>query len=487
MKYRRISLCLSIILTVMVANVSCADNEEMIETDMESESSAETTAENAYDYVFPELDCNGEDFTILNCEYVWDMYTYLDFEEMTGETLDDAVYERNRAIEDRYNIEIVIEEIPIDDLAPKIIQTVTAGDDVYDVAYSRGDKINSVITGGYVKNLYDVPGLMLDKPWWNQSVISEATLGDSDAVYFALNDFSLCSFDLVWCIFFNEDMLTSLGAELPYDLVREGRWTIDEFNKYVKLGTNLNGDDSFNFDREGNAVYGLASYSRLVGSMLTGAGVRYTERDADGYPHLALENDHFYAVADKLCSLFGNAGDYIEANNKETGQNYEMLFEANRALFLGGEIKSASVFRDMEDSFGIVPTPKYDEAQTEYYSWMNHDTPSLCIPATNNNLERTGIVLDALSYLSYTDILPIYYSIRVSQKSLRNSDSIEMLNLIRDSLYYDASLTYGWTLDLYNKLISKIAVGDTNLASEIAAASSSVEEKIAKTFELIGS
>ena len=76
MKYRRISLCLSIILTVMVANVSCADNEEMIETDMESESSAETTAENAYDYVFPELDCNGEDFTILNCEYVWDMYTY---------------------------------------------------------------------------------------------------------------------------------------------------------------------------------------------------------------------------------------------------------------------------------------------------------------------------------------------------------------------------------------------------------------------------
>ena len=191
MKYRRISLCLSIILTVMVANVSCADNEEMIETDMESESSAETTAENAYDYVFPELDCNGEDFTILNCEYVWDMYTYLDFEEMTGETLDDAVYERNRAIEDRYNIEIVIEEIPIDDLAPKIIQTVTAGDDVYDVAYSRGDKINSVITGGYVKNLYDVPRLMLDKPWWNQSVISEATLGDSDAVYFALNDFSL--------------------------------------------------------------------------------------------------------------------------------------------------------------------------------------------------------------------------------------------------------------------------------------------------------
>ena len=54
----------------------------------------------------------------------------------------------------------------------------------------------------------------------------------------------------------------------------------------------------------------------------------YTERDADGYPHLALENDHFYAVADKLCSLFGNAGDYIEANKdvyKRQGKYYVIL------------------------------------------------------------------------------------------------------------------------------------------------------------------
>ena len=491
MKRRVASMLL--VLAMLLVNTGCGGTETETDTN-ESDNSTNTTGGDGADdssdetripYDFPELDCQQGDFNILNCDFVWDMYTYLDFEEMTGEVLDDAIYERNRSVEDMFNVNLVVEDLHIDELNTRIQQTVLAGDDIYDVAYSRGDKINSIIAGGYVTNLYDVPGLNLDQPWWNQSVICGATIGDGDAVYFALNDFSLCAFDLVWCIFFNEDMLTSLGGELPYDLVREGKWTIDAMHELIKLGTNLNGDASFTFDRDGNSVYGLASYSRLVGSLLTGAGVRFTEKNTEGYPELIIENDLFYSTAEKLASIFGTAGDYIEANNKETGQNYEMLFEQNRALFLGGEIKSASVFRDMEDSFGIVPSPKYDESQESYYSWMNHDTPTMCIPASNADLETTGIVLDALSYLSYTDILPIYYSIRVSQKSLRNEDSIEMLGIIRDTLYYDASLTYGWTLDLYTKLIGKISTGDTNLASDIATAKSSVEEKIATTFELM--
>lgn len=484
MKKRILSII--IISIYAISCISCTDTPGIDPTVSDTSgipTGTSSALETEPEYIYPELDCGGDEFTILNCAHVWDMYSYLDFEEMTGESLDDAVYQRNRTAEDLFNIKLNIIEFPLDELTTKIQQAVTSGDDTYDVAYARGNKINSTITGGYAMNLFDVDGLQLDMPWWNQSVIDEATIGDRDAVYFALNDLSLSAFDLVWCVFFNEDMMNSLGIEMPYDLVREGKWTISEFNKLLKQGTNLNGDTSFTFNTSGKCIYGLASYYRLVGSMMAGAGVKYTAKNSQGYPVLSLENDRFYSVAEKLASIFGSEGDYVEANTRSEGKHYEGIFKDSRALFIGGEIKSASVFRDMTDNFGILPTPKYDESQEDYCSWMNYDSPTMCIPASNSNPDRTGIILDAMSYLSYSEILPVYYSIRVSQKGLRNDDSIEMLGIIRDSLYYDASLTYGWTLEMFTNFQNKIITGDSDIASIIAASKSGVEEKIKKTIE----
>lgn len=472
----------SLLLILSALLVSCGETTDVPVTTTAG-GGIEEPVTDTYDY--PELDCGGDEFTILNPENFWDMYTYLDFEQMTGEIIDDAIYNRNRFLEDKYKFRMNVVEVDPNDLFGKINTAVASQDDTYDITYALGRNLNSLVSSGALMNLRDIPEMRLDEEWWNQSMIKSAEIGKDRAIYFAHNYFSLSSFDNVWTIFFNETMLDSLGQPMPYDTVRAGKWTMDVFLKTLKLGANLNGDESFTYSETGNATYGCASFWRLCTSMLTGAGISPVSTDKDGIPYLTLESDRFYEAADKLASFFKTEGDYLEANEANE-KNYQKIFMAGRALFLGGGIMSSSIFREMNDDFGILPLPKLDESQNDYYAWMNYDVNTMCVPVTSSDPTRTGIIIDALCYLSWRDVLPNYYSIRVSQKSLRNDDSIEMLKIIHNSLVYDAGNAYGWTLDLMNQVRSAIVAGNPDVASTIASNKSIVEENIQKTLDMIG-
>lgn len=50
-------------------------------------------------------------------------------------------------------------------------------------------------------------------------------------LYFAVSDLSLTAFDLTWCLMFNETKMEELNMDKPYDLVRSGKWTLDEFHE----------------------------------------------------------------------------------------------------------------------------------------------------------------------------------------------------------------------------------------------------------------
>lgn len=475
-----------LLLAAMLASMAaCGDTvPDSDDTTLSSDSSDTGSADTESAYSYPELDFGGDDFNILNCEQLWEMYTYLDFESMTGEVVDDAVYNRNRMLEEKFNFNMNVTEMPLDDLLSTVQKIATSNDNEYHVSYIRGYYLASAVSGGLCANLYEVPYLQLDQPWWNQSVVSNASIGeDDDTLYFALNDLSLCSFDLTWTVFFNETMMESLGQDMPYDLVREGKWTIDEFHNLIKIGANLNGDSSFTYSDSGKANYGFTSFYRMIQAMILGAGNSFTKKGTDGIPELSIETEAFYTTCEKLANIFGTEGDYLEANSSATGTKYDRLFMNGRALFCGAEVKASGIFREMNDDFGILPLPKLDENQESYYGWMNYDTPTMIIPASNNQLEETGIILDALSYHSYTDVLPKYYEIRVSQKGLRNDDSIEMLQIIRDSLTYDSSLTYGWTASLSESIYKEILKGNSSVSSVIAAAKDTIAAKIEQTFE----
>ena len=208
---RKLSFALAALLSVSTAFTACGGEAAPSGDSTAAGDTTPVTTEPAYDY--PTLDCGGEEFSILNGSTTWGFYHYIDHETQTGDMLDDAVFDRNRDLEERFNFKMKVTEDDIMKLTEKIRTSLMAGDSEWDVIFNGATYNGSLVTEGMYYNLADIPEFRLDEPWWEQSVIEEATI--NDAIYFAMTDFTLFGIESAWCVFFNEDMLSDLGLDRP--------------------------------------------------------------------------------------------------------------------------------------------------------------------------------------------------------------------------------------------------------------------------------
>ena len=221
--------------------------------------------------------------------------------------------------------------------------------------------------------------------------------------------------------------------------------------------------------------------------MIYGSGERFIRMNDEGTPEFSLETPRFFDVADKIASMLSIEGEYASANDDKTGYYYEPMFSSGRALMVIAEIKAASRshMKAMEDAYGILPIPKYDEAQEQYYNMQFRQCSVMTIPVTNQEPNKTGAVLDAWAYVSHRDVTPVFYDATISQKSLRNEESIEMLKIIRDSLFFDIGITFGWTSAMNTAIIAAVDKGQTDTASIIEKNKEKVLAEIQKTMDVV--
>lgn len=108
--------------------------------------------------------------------------------------------------------------------------------------------------------------------------------------------------------------------------------------------------------------------------------------------------------------------------------------------------------REMEDEFGVLPMPKYDENQKEHYTLIDGGADIMTIPATATNLELIGAVVEAGSAESYHGLMPIYMNLAMEQKGTRDEESISMLRYVLDSRVVDFAYLYDGTKGFTFKL-----------------------------------
>ena len=93
------------------AIVSCGENGTRTPETSAGESDATTTAAetaNPLDDDVPALDFGGKELHVRSVTYETGSYlTLFDIEEQTGDVVFDALYKRNRLIEDRFNMKFV--------------------------------------------------------------------------------------------------------------------------------------------------------------------------------------------------------------------------------------------------------------------------------------------------------------------------------------------------------------------------------------------
>lgn len=124
--------------------------------------------------------------------------------------------------------------------------------------------------------------------------------------------------------------------------------------------------------------------------------------------------------------------------------NLCLLFRDGKSLFYNGFIGNCTTLRDMEEEYGVIPLPKFDEEQEQYYTQIqgNSDLVGVPVSVPEEDYEFVGTIIEALSAESYRTVRPAIYEAALKTKFLRDTDSEEMLDLVTKNIRIDFGFVY---------------------------------------------
>jgi len=400
----------------------------------------------------PKIDYGGYQFRILSINstvtgnstspggYYYSEYTYIP--EMAGEPINDAIYERNLKISEEYNVEIIDKEVP--DVFSEARKIIASGEDVYDVITPFIDMSFNLAQQKYIYNLNNIPYLDLKNEWWDQVLIEKLSLNNK--LFTITGDISMEDEEMNWLLIINKVLMEQHNLTNLYDIVRDGKWTYDYVHGLgASVTHDINGDGVT--DWEDVYAFGNGYYGGQFFYFASGENVAVL--DKDGYPQLTIGRERSISVMDKVTAFFNDFNfilwaDFTTSSGVAGGVYFRTMFKENRLLIFMTNIYAIKELRGMVDDFAIVPGPKYEEKQDNYYMIVStHACRGICIPVTNTELERTGILLEAIAYYSKI-VQEAHLDVTVTGKFIRDEESRDMLELIFNSRNYDIGKAFGW-------------------------------------------
>jgi len=385
---------------------------------------------------------------------------YKDFqaEEITGEPINDADFERMSAVEDKLDVEIEFFEMAADMRAGQtpLATTVQAGTNDYDIGTLSAYSACNALVDRLLVDLNTIQNLDLTQPWWDQYCNEECTF--VDALYFATGDISIGDNRQTFCAYFNKNIAEEYQLPNFYEMVDNGTWTIDNFRTQAEAMTaNLDLDNDGNHVNDIDDNYGIWIWDDVMMGIINASDLKCcTINKETGAIELTIMSEKFLDAFNKFAAYAYNKDVTCAYQRNGYAADYgQIAFREGRGLFLLQNLGAATNFREMEDDFGILPLPKYDDLQERYISTAaSWGMPFYVVPRNAYGAEefaRTGYITQLLAYESMYTMTPAYYDQTLQNKVSRDEESARMLDLIFASRGYD----FGWYFEIggYNETI----------------------------------
>ena len=452
----------------------------------------ETEAGLTKDNLPDDLDFNGETITIIirdgdNGVKTRNCIMEMTVDELTGELLNDAIFNRNIAVSERLNV-------TLDPYAPydwtkygqtlsEIRASVKAGEDRFDiVAGWNNSDLPSLALEGCFLDMKGAPYVDIEKPWWNQALLGNNLVGDK--LYFLTGEANiLSSLGSAFAVYVNEALETDYQLGKLSDYVDEGTWTIDRIGNIAEqVHVDLNGDGKMDSD---NDRFGLVLIEYLSADALyTSLDLHQIEVNDEGVMTYAPDEERIHDAIDKIYNLFYNNEGTV---GWASGYSRNIFVEKRTLMTIDYIEASREEFREMEDSYYIIPTPKLDEAQEQYYAYIFNNLTILSVPITNVNADAAYATMEALSSESYFNVTPVFFNDCMQNKYARSDTTIRMLEIIRSSCYIDYEYIYG---PLFSKpaFIARdlILNRKSDTASWFAGHKKLIEKQVKKAMDALG-
>lgn len=411
-----------------------------------SESESESTIGN----LDPSLDLGGKEITIISRSHYY-FADEVSVEDPSGDPIESAMFQRNLDVERILNC--TLENF-------KVTETGTGGtadyavvnqlkntigpDCPYDIMSASAYTAFENTAAGICHNLLDVDHIDLNQNYWAPYYNEGATLGNQQ--YFATGAISLSLRRFIFVTFFNPKLTEDRGIENLYDVVNEGRWTLDYQAQIINgVYEELDGVDG---KTEGDFYGFVTNHHICVDPYWSACDVKIMGKDDDDYFIFEPELEKLDNILNKLKEIYKISGGTYSYTGKSGDVDQDEIrakFTSEYAMMVTLRLLEceADDFRNME-SYGILPMPKYDETQVNYYSHA-HDQFAVygivsSVPTTE--IDDIGAVLECMAIEGYRTVTPAYFEVALKGKYSKDPQSWEMLDKIVNNVKIDGGLLY---------------------------------------------
>ena len=448
MKQRTIALCLAALLS---AGLFCACGETPDKADetapVQSVSPEAGVTEEETESPTPHWDAvRKEDLggmvVNISCdEFDSNYYNVVDWDEISGEMLADAMYNRNRYIEEQLNC---LMTVSYSEEVAKLEQSVISGSGDVDLTYALVSNGGNLLQKGYLTPFNRLETTDMTQPYWDQG--SQKDLKLLGEMYYGFVDFGFDHYDSMTVLFYNGLLLTEYRLEDPQELFLSDEWTVDKMLEQLKaVSTDVDGDGKYNLKKD---IFGLVGREYSFQPIQHASGVRlvtWDEKEKTFSLNMAEEN--FLNISAAIQSIYNKTNVFTDFTNYDQGR---IAFSDGRSLYYSRLLGDFRQLREVEDDYGVVCFPRYSADCESSYFVQNPTTLFLPLVIGDDNGDREpdfneiGIFLEAQGAYTYDETLNIYIENAVIGKGMRDEKSAEMVRIMMQNRSFDLTQAYNF-------------------------------------------
>ena len=400
-----------------------------------------------------------------------------------SDEVDDArlssIYKRNQAIQNRLGVELNLIPEPgdgqnRDTFVARIQRAKDSGTHDFDLIGCYSPNAGTLLMAGLIQNITAIENnyIEMSKPWWPVNLAHNMAIGGN--VYFLSGDCSTNAIDQMHCLTFNKDLVNEkyeLDAEeyfadnphvktpdsgadggatatnMIYEKVYAGKWTLDDFI-YLCSDTYV---DARNDGVTGDDTFGLCSSHTAVTSLYGGCNLRGIEPTTDG-SILKISDDwtstRTVRLVAKLYTLFGTPT--FNTQSFGLGSQNGPFYNGN-GYFTLHYLRQAEQLtnNDKVENYGVLPTPKYDLNQKNYYTVIGNEFSiySMFIDCDKRDNEQETLsmlsaVIECWASEAFRKTTPVIFELSLKLKSSATQCEADMCEIIRASIEFDLARVF---------------------------------------------
>ena len=350
-------------------------------------------------------------------------------DETEGAILSKAVAERNDYIKEQLNIDVTAKYVDPNLLYDEMRTAVRSESYYADLVMFPQAQLGAHAVAGNLVNLYSMPGLNLNGGYFDQTAVDAG--GGASKVYALAGPASLNP-DCLSGVYFNKDIITSLGLISPYDLVNSGNWTWEKYFEYVANANIANG--VYSYGTQNTSLY-------LADLIYFSCGGRLVTVEEGPMPTVAIDLEWTQPVIQLANRVF------IDPNRNPGNMTAIDDFAAGNTIFLIDELSTMEALANSAANWGVLPLPKYTADQAGYKTLAFYDDALFFgVVPTITDSDKTTNLLTILNIASYGEMGDAYAENSMCYY-LRDNESAKMVDIIMDSAIYDLSYSYAINYD----------------------------------------